>query len=166
MPMRIGSAINILQRVWRLPPRGVALVEFALAAPFLIILLVAMLDLGFGFYYALQVQGAAAAGAQWGSVHDFDQSGIQTAATSNSGTYLSGITATAGKVCVCTDNNLFKLSGTYVLATDSCNNTAGCSTTPTVFISVNTQYQYTPILPYPWAVTPITLKGQSYRRVK
>lgn len=162
--MRARSAISVLRLLWRTPPRGVALVEFALAAPFLILLLVGMLDLGFGFYYALQVQGAAAAGAQYGSVHTYNQASIQTAATA--GTNMSGITATASKVCVCTDNNLFALSGSYQSATDTCNNTAGCSTTPTVFISVNTQYQYTPILPYPWAVVPITLSGQSYRRIK
>ena len=157
------SVMHVLCRLWS-SPRGAALVEFALAAPFVILLLVAMTDLGFGFYYYLQVEGAAAAGAQYAAVHTFNQGNIQTAATA--GSNISGIAAFANKVCVCTDNNLFALSGSYSSTTDTCSNTQGCSTTPTVFISVQTQYLYRPILPYPWAVTPVTLNGQAYRRIK
>jgi Flp pilus assembly protein TadG len=49
--------------------RGVAAVEFALLMPILALFFVFVVDLGLGFYRTMQVQNAAAMGAQYAAVH-------------------------------------------------------------------------------------------------
>jgi Flp pilus assembly protein TadG len=51
-------------RLWR-SERGVAVVEFALIAPFLIVVLISTTDLALAFYSRSQLSAAVAAGAQY-----------------------------------------------------------------------------------------------------
>jgi Flp pilus assembly protein TadG len=50
--------------------RGQSLVEFAIAAPVLILLVMGLLDLSRAFYYAVNIQGAAREGARHGAWFD------------------------------------------------------------------------------------------------
>src|SRR5713226_6591707 len=71
--------------------RGNAAIEFALATPILLGLLVPVADLGMAFSQQLQVQQAAQAGAQYAVLHGYNSSAISNAVTA--GTTLSGVTA-------------------------------------------------------------------------
>src|SRR5712691_5743128 len=68
-PIRRGaSRLRALVRA----ERGNAAVEFALAAPILLGLLVPMADLGMAFSQQIKVQQAAAAGAQYAALHPWN----------------------------------------------------------------------------------------------
>src|SRR5438445_3700052 len=70
---------------------GNAAVEFGLAAPILMGLLVPAADLGIAFSEQIQVQQAAQAGAQYALLHGYDSTAISNAVTN--GTTLSGVSA-------------------------------------------------------------------------
>src|SRR6266568_2113813 len=71
--------------------RGNSAIEFALATPILLGLLVPVADLGMAFSQQLQVQQAAQAGAQYALLHGWNSSAISNAVTA--ATNLTGISA-------------------------------------------------------------------------
>ena len=139
------------------PPRGAAIVEFALVLPFLLLLTIGLFDLGFGAYQTLQVHAAAEAGAQYAVRHDWDASAIQTAVTSATGA--SGIAATPApsQVCGCPDGGIFTPRPSCGTCPDG--SPAG------VYASVSARLSYSPMLPYPGLPDPLVLTGQAYRRL-
>src|SRR6266404_8143461 len=70
---------------------GNAALEFALAAPILLGLLVPVADLGIAFSQQIQVQQAAQAGAQYALLHGYNSSAIANAVTA--ATTLPGVSA-------------------------------------------------------------------------
>ncbi|HLY45712.1 MAG TPA: TadE/TadG family type IV pilus assembly protein [Stellaceae bacterium] len=149
----------------RAAPRGLAAVEFGLAAPILILLLVGLVDFGLGFYASLQVQGAASAGAEYASVHGMDTVGITSAVQQN--TILNrSITMSAGspsEVCGCTNTGTMVEEGTF---NGSCSGYTTCTGGGGAYAKVQVQYSYSPMLPYPWVRVPVTLSGLAYRRLQ
>src|SRR5438094_644587 len=79
--------INIIRRSARRlaslmrAERGNVAIEFALATPILLGLLVPVADVGIAFSQQLQVQQAAQAGAQYAVLHGFNSSAISNAVT-------------------------------------------------------------------------------------
>ena|SRR5579862_6074309 len=163
MPRPRTTAIGALLR---LPPRGVALVEFALVLPFLILLLVLVIDFGFAGYRLMQVQAAAEAGAQYAFRNPNPWNAAAIANEVAAATGISGIAATPApsQVCGCTDANSFRnagppTSGSCSSATPSCTSGFG------IYASVSAQLSYHTMLPYPRLPNPLTLSGQAYRRL-
>jgi Flp pilus assembly protein TadG len=77
--------------------RGQALVEFALAIPILLLLMVVIFDLGRAVYYSSAVHNAAREGARYGIIHPDDDTGMVDAAEEFAvGLGLSDLTITAG----------------------------------------------------------------------
>jgi hypothetical protein len=153
-----------LRALLRLPPRGAAIVEFALIMPFLIGLLVGLCDLGFGVYGSMQVQAAAEAGAQYAIRNAWDATKIAAAVTSATGA--SGITATPApyQICGCTNNNIFIQVG--IPTNGSCSSlTCTPSGHPGLYASINAQLMYQTMLSYPGMPATWTLAGQAYRRL-
>src|SRR6185312_12645479 len=70
---------------------GVAAIEFAVLGAVLCLIVVAIGDLGMGFYSYMQVQNSAQAGAQYAAVHGFNSANISNAVTNATST--TGITA-------------------------------------------------------------------------
>jgi len=175
MPRLLQPAATMVA-LWRAIPRGTALVEFGLAAPFLILLIVALIDFGLGYYSYLQAQGAASAGAEYASYHTFDQTNIENAVTG--GTNLPTSTScpppsgrisacpVPAEVCGCTSGGTFTPGGTFNSATGTCTGTCTGGTTPGIYALVNAEVNYTPILPYPWLGGCCTLTGTAYRRLQ
>src|ERR1700686_1697630 len=103
----VATSTTILQRsAHRLASlmraeRGNAAIEFALAAPILIGLLVPVADLGIAMSQQLQVQQAAQAGAQYALLHGYNNSAISNAVTA--ATNLPGVSAapTPSQSCGC-----------------------------------------------------------------
>src|SRR6266550_1150175 len=96
-PASPASPMNILRRAaHRLTllmrsERGNSAIEFALATPILLGLLVPVADLGMAFTQQIQVQQAAQAGAQYALLHGYSSSAISNAITA--ATNLSGVSA-------------------------------------------------------------------------
>lgn len=156
--MRIRSPRIALCTLWRSPPRGAAIVEFALILPLLVLLMVGLFDLGFGAYQLMQVHAAAEAGAQYATQHaTWDAAAIATAVTGATGT--GGIAAipAPSQVCGCPDGGIFTPR-------------PSCGTCPSgspagIYASVSAQLSYSPVLPYPGLPDPLVLTGQAYRRL-
>src|SRR6185312_17405180 len=71
---------------------GVAAIEFAVLGAVLCLIVVAIGDLGLGFYSYMQVQNSAQAGAQYAAVHGYNSTSITSAVTN--ATSVTGIAAT------------------------------------------------------------------------
>jgi Flp pilus assembly protein TadG len=83
--------------------RGSILIEFALSAPLLLLLLAGVLNYAMALRVAIAVSDAARAGAQYGALtpsNAADIAGIAAAAR-NSAPELTGLTAEASRVCKC-----------------------------------------------------------------
>jgi Flp pilus assembly protein TadG len=162
--MRMYQASSVVLRTLRhSPPDGVAIVEFALILPLLILLMVGLFDLGFGSWQYMQVQAAAEAGAQYASLYPGDTAGIAAAATGATGT--SGASATSSQMCGCAGDDPFKVAdwvGTQCVPATTC--TSGSP--PGVYVLVTVQLSYSPVLPYPGWSNPMTLNGHAYRRLQ
>lgn len=82
---------------------GVALVEFALVLPILIMLLVGLVEIGRLAWYSIQIGNAAHAGAQYGAIpgNAGQLSGMVTVAQNDGQQSITALTASAQDVCSC-----------------------------------------------------------------
>ena len=141
--------------------RGTSAVEFAVAAPVLVALLVPVADLGMAFAYQTQVQQAAQAGAQYASLHPWNSSSPTAIANEVlAASTLSGLAATPApsQSCGCP-------SGSTVTAA-TCGSTCSDGQTAGYYVVVNAQYTYTPVVPYSVLGSSVTLTAQSTIRVQ
>jgi len=138
--------------------RGNAAIEFALAAPILLGLLVPVADLGIAFSQQIQVQQAAQAGAQYALLHGWSSSAITNAVTA--ATNLPGVSAAPApsQSCGCP-------TGTTISAA-ACASACANGETAGTYVFVNAQSAYTPVLPYSVLGSGVTLTAQSTVRVQ
>lgn len=125
---------------------GQGLVETALTASLLVLLLLAAVDFGRAFYMVVELKGAAHAGAVYGSQYPTDTAGMQSVATANA-TDLSNMsganfTPTATYGCECSDGSS---------ASASCASAPSCSssTSEVYYVTVKTTASYSPLVPWP-----------------
>ena len=93
---------------------GTALVEFAIVAPFLLLLLAGVLDYGMALSTAAAVASAARAGAQYGAssvAHSGDPAGIRAAA-SNAAPDVKNLTVSSVQSCQCSGGGAVSCAGT------------------------------------------------------
>jgi len=137
---------------------GSAALEFALATPLLVALLVPVADLGLAFAQQIQVQQAAQAGAQYALLHGWNSSAISNAVTA--ATNLPGISAAPAPTesCGCP-------TGTTISAA-TCASTCANGETAGTYVFVNAQSAYTPVLPYSVLGSGVTLTAQATVRVQ
>ena len=169
MPVRPGAPSPILETVMRnrkypLPGlaavlrerRGVAMVEFAIVLPVLVLLLLPLVDLGMGFYVKTQVMTAAEAGAQYAFVHGWSGTNTTTqtslVAAVNSATSLSGLQVTTAPSlsCKCANGTtLTTLTVTAPYSQSTCS-AQTCVTSPPAgaYVTVHAQATYTPLFTY------------------
>lgn len=139
---------------------GTAVVEFALATPVLLGLLVPLVDLGIAYSRQIRVSQAAQAGAEFAIAHPWNSNSV--AQISNAVTAagaLPGIAASPApnQVCGCAN-------GSAVLSY-SCNSTCPNGQTPGYYVIVNAQLPYAPVLPYSVLGNAVTLSAQTTVRV-
>jgi Flp pilus assembly protein TadG len=137
---------------------GNAAIEFALATPILVGLLVPVADLGMAFSQQLQVQQAAQAGAQYALLHGYDNTAISNAVTA--GTTLPGVSAAPApsQSCGCP-------TGTTITAA-TCASACANGETAGTYVFVNAQAAYTSALPYSVLGSGMTLTAQSTVRIQ
>lgn len=93
---------------------GIALVEFALVAPLLLLLLAGVLDYGMALRTASSVAAAARAGAQYGSAspaNASDAAGIRAAAVTASPD-VANLSVTSATACRCSGGGAVSCTGT------------------------------------------------------
>jgi Flp pilus assembly protein TadG len=149
----LGAALAALRH-----KSGNAAIEFALIAPVLASVLVAMTDLGIALYESMEVNNAAQAGAQYAITKGWNSTAIQNAVTSASS--LSGISASPAPAqsCGCA-------SGTSVTAA-TCGATCAGGATAGTYVTVSAQAQYATLFSYPGLANPMTLSAQSTVRIE
>jgi Flp pilus assembly protein TadG len=168
---RLGAALARL----RSDNRAVALIEFAVVMPILVILLLPLVDLGMGFYAKTQVMTAAEAGAQYAFVHGW--SGTSTTSQTSilsavsSATSLSGVQASPVPVlaCGCADGTTITYSspgGSF--SPSSCSAMTACASSqkPGAYVTVSAQASYTPLFTYLIFSGSTTLSATSIVRIQ
>ena len=138
--------------------RGNAAIEFALAAPMLVGLLVPVADLGMAMAQQLQVQQAAQAGAQYALLHGYNSGAISSAVTA--ATNLPGVTAAPAPT-----QSYGCPTGTTIAAARS-GSTCADGETAGSYVFVNAQSAYNTALPYSVLGAGVTLTAQAAVRVQ
>jgi Flp pilus assembly protein TadG len=118
---------------------GASFVELAIVLPLFLLMLIPVVDLGRGFYTAIEVASAAHAGAIYGVENPTDTSGMELAAKAGTSN-LSNVTATATYGCECSD-------GTS--AVDSCASTPSCTYNYVTYVNVKVTSPYRTVFGYP-----------------
>lgn len=138
--------------------RGTVAIEFGLAAPFFLTLVVGVVELGLASYQAMEAQDAAEAGALYASENGFDSGGISSAVVNATGN--TNITASPAptEFCGCP-------SATGVTAI-ACSTTCTGGSSPGVYVQVNAAIAHQTILSYLGLPIPATLTGQSTVRIQ
>lgn len=158
--MRIGRYRAFLCRAarFRCDRTAAAALEFAIAAPLMVALVIPMVDLGAGFQQRMQVQDAAQAGAQYALAHGWDSTAIQNAVTSAA--TLSGIQALPAPATSCGCPQ-----GTSITAA-TCGGTCASGLAAGTYVTVNAQASYSPLIPYPMFGQSVTLSAQATVRIQ
>jgi Flp pilus assembly protein TadG len=156
--MKRRSIINSAQLKNDLPPQaGQSVLELALLAPLLLLMLVGTIEIGRFAYFAIEATSAARAGAQYGmqSLTDSrDIRGIQLAA-SHDAPELQHLSVTPKNLCACSNR-----PSHYV----GC--PAQCGTGhPVVFLQVDATVQVLPLFHYPGLPSTFTASGKAIMRV-
>jgi len=146
-----GSATRCLRN-----RSGIGAVEFAIVAPLLILMFVAMADLGLGIYCNVQVASAAQYGAQYALVNGYNTSAIRSGVTNSSS--LNPLTVTPVSFCGCPGANGVVPQGGCGLCSDG--------STPGTFARVSVTHTYTTLIPYPGLPSSFILSSQSTVRLK
>jgi Flp pilus assembly protein TadG len=140
---------------------GATSVEFALAAPILLALLMPVADLGLAFSQQIQVHQAAQAGAQYASLHPWNSNsvgGITGAVTA--ATRLGGLQAqpAPSQACGCPDGS--------TVAAATCGSRCADGGDAGYYVVVNARLPYSPILPFSLLGNSVTLTAQATVRAQ
>jgi Flp pilus assembly protein TadG len=137
---------------------GQSVLEFALLAPFLLLMLVGTIEIGRFAYFAIEATGAARAGVQYGAqslMDSKDLAGI-TIAAQNDAPELKQLDVQAKNLCACSND-----PSNYVGCPAK-----GCGTGhPVVFLEVDTTAQISSLFKYPGLPATFSANGKAIMRV-
>lgn len=140
---------------------GLAAIEFGLLAPILTLVLLASIDLGLAYSSQIKVQQAAQAGAQYALLHGFDSTKVSSAVTAATALSVNATPAPT-QTCGCLSGASVTLSGT-----PPCTTTCANGLTPGIYVQVNANASYTPLLPYASVLSnPTTLTAEALVRIQ
>jgi Flp pilus assembly protein TadG len=151
---------------------GNALVEFAVIAPFMIVLIVGIIDLGRFAFFSIQVANAARAGAAYGSQSigtAFNPTGMAAAVVADvSPNPIGTITASPAPTFLygCYDTTNASLATPFPAATTA---SGGCSVstqTPVPYVKVNATGTLSSLFKVPFIPQNITITSTSIMRVQ
>lgn len=135
--------------------RGSSLVEVALVVPFLLLLLLGVVDFGRAFYLSMEVAGAAQAGAEYGSQNPVDTSGIQNAVTTDAPDVPSLTVATPTYGCECSDGSSYSAS---------CSTAPSCTNNMVYRVNVTVSATYKPWFPWPGIPSSMQISNSASMR--
>lgn len=140
---------------------GNALVEFALVMPFLMLLLLGVVEIGRYAYFAIQVGNAARAGVQYGAqngVTALDTTGITNAVKADGNNAVAALTVTPTNYCWCYNGS----SGTTVSCTGSCPSNSHL----VEYVQVTVSGAVNPLFNYPFLPSTLTVSNTATMRVQ
>jgi Flp pilus assembly protein TadG len=143
---------------WAAGNSGAAAVEFAIVVPVLALVVTAVIDIGFGVHYKMQVEEAAQAGAQWAIKNGFDANAISSAVLS--ATNASAINASPSPATFCGCANGSSVSNI------TCGTKCPSGATAGTYVTVSSQMTYNAILGYPGWPSSYNLTAQSTVRLQ
>jgi len=120
---------------------GAAAVEFAMLSSLLVLMMLAVIDLGMGFYRGIQVRNAAQAGAAYAMAKGYDASSI-TSAIQNA-TSFSQVSASPApsQFCGCPT--------TTGITTATCGSACADGSTARTYVTASATASYRTLLHYP-----------------
>lgn len=143
---------RLIKGLFRGNEEGSGLAELALVLPMFFLMFAAAIDFGRAYCIAVEVSGAAEAGALYGVQNPSDVSGM-VSASQNDAPDLSALSATAAYGCECPDGSS---------AVASCSAPPTCSGNYVNYVEVTTSSAYSPIINFPGAraAGPFTAKAR------
>jgi Flp pilus assembly protein TadG len=149
--------------------RGVAAVEFGLAAPVLLAALVPVADLGIAFSQQQQLRQAVQAGAQYAAIQsswNANSSPAAIAGAVTAATPLSGVVVSPApyQQCGCPSGGVNGASSGITTAT--CGSTCANGKTAGSYVVISAQLPYMPVLPYSLLGSSTTLYAQAMIRIQ
>jgi len=138
--------------------RGIAAVEFALIAPFLITVVVGLVDLGVGLHHAMQVDAAAQAGLQYALVKGYDPAAISAQIAATSQSFPIEASPSPQRYCGC--------PGEAGIAAASCGVFCGDGSTAGTYVSVSASATYVPPIAFPLVPASYALQSNAVVRVQ
>ncbi len=142
-------------QIFRSMDHGSSLVEVALVIPVLLLLLLGTVDFGRVYYLAMEIAGAAHAGAEYGFQNPTDATGIQAAAMHDAPDVPNLAVATPAYGCECSDGSSFSAN---------CSSTPRCTNNIVYRVSVNVSTTFTPWFPWPGIPSTISLSNSATMR--
>ena len=148
------------QKTFATDERGSAIVEMAVVAPLLALLLIGTVEIGSYMYDGIEVGNAARAGVQYGAqsmATASDGAGIVAAATADA-KELQSLTVTSATYCTCDSNHA---------ATVTCAGTSPCAASDPrdTFVSATASMAFQPFLTYPGLPSTLTITRQAIQQV-
>lgn len=134
---------------------GGSLVEMALTLPLLFLLLFGAVDFGRAYYLAMEVAGAAHAGAEYGAQNPTDIAGIRTAALTDAPDVPGLTVSTPSFGCECSDGTSFSAS---------CTVAPSCTYNVVYRVTVSVSASYKPLIPWPSIPSSMTLTNSATMR--
>jgi Flp pilus assembly protein TadG len=134
---------------------GASFVELAFVLPLFLLMLIPLVDLGRGFYAAIEVSSAAHAGAMYGVENPNDTSGMILAAKAGASN-LSDVDATALSGCECSDGSS---------PVDSCSSIPSCTYNYVTYVDVTVTRPYRTVFGYPGLPSSMNITRQIRLRV-
>jgi len=134
--------------------KGVSVVEFALAAPMLVLAAVGLGDFGLAVNEKMRLVSAARAGAQAGFSSAGNVAGMQAAVLAATGLPANATTVSASTFCGCANGG-----------TVSCGSTCQDGSVLRTYVTVTVSEVYSMLLGYPGFARQQTLTGSSTLRI-
>lgn len=137
---------------------GLAAIEFAILGPVLVMVLICTADLGLALYHAMQVESAAQAGAEYATVHGFDNTGISNAVTSATSGFSISASPAPTEFCGCPNGT----GVTQATCGSTCANGDGAG----IYVQVGAAGTYTTVIHYPSLPATFSLASSAVVRVQ
>jgi Flp pilus assembly protein TadG len=143
------------RRGWR---AGSSAVEFALVAPFIIVMLVGTVDYGYASFQRMAAQHGAQVGAERAALTGFNVDAISTAVQSASSAAQISATPAPVQSCGCASGTTFT-AGT-------CGTACPDGTKSGTYVTVSAQVVYNTLLPYPGIPNQFTFTETAFVRIQ
>lgn len=134
---------NRWSRIWA-AKEGLGAIELGFIAPFLLTLLLGIIDFGMAYWQQMQIANAADAGAQWGMSNAYNGTSIQTVAQSATNLALS-----ASNIA---PSNPYGCATSTGVAIYSMGSTCPDGSTPKQYIVVSAKICYSTLFTWPGLV--------------
>lgn len=148
--MKLACRISLLQ-----DERGASLVELAVILPLFLLLLAGAVDFGRAYFLAVEIAGAARAGAEYGAQNPTDTAGITKAVQVDAPDVAGLSVGTPSYGCECSDGTSFS---------SSCAAKPTCTYNVVYRVTVTVSATYTPIFPWPKIPSSMALSSTATMR--